>query len=111
MDKKFIVVKVSSKECPICQHMSKHDRATFDGFPELQMKEMDLDELIENRSGDIELLVYSAIERHALNPDYTVDTPLYIFLSQEGKYLGHHSGAATIVELREITKDFISGSS
>lgn len=109
MEKEFLVVKVSSTECPICQHMSKHDRATFEGFSNLAFRELDLDELIQSRESDFEMLVYRAIEKHALNPDYTVDTPLYIFMNQGGKYLGHHSGAATIVELRDTTKEFIKG--
>lgn len=109
--KTHIVVKVSSEGCPICEHMSRHDRATFEGFPELHYQELDLDAIIDERDRPLEGALFKAIEGNALNPDYTVDTPLYLFLTSGGKYLGHHSGAATIVELRSVTQEILQGSS
>lgn len=105
---KFIATKVFSKGCTICEHMKRHDRATFEGFPEIAYQELDLDDVIDHGSNLTKLCLYKIIENHALNPDYTVDTPVYIVMTSKGKYLGHHTGEATIVELRDKIKQFLS---
>lgn len=107
--KEFIATKVFSDGCTICEHMSRHDRSTFEGFPEIAYQELNLDDIINHEGNPTKLRLYQIIERYALNPDYTVDTPLYIVMTKQGKYLGHHTGAATIVELRDTIKQIISG--
>lgn len=106
--KQFIATKVFSPGCTVCEHMSRHDRATFEGFPEVAYQELDLDDIINHEGNLTKLRLYQIIERNALNPDYTVDTPAYIVMTNKGKYLGHHTGEATIVELREKIKQFLS---
>jgi hypothetical protein len=49
--------------------------------------------------------IYQCLERYALNPDYTIDLPVYVFLTKQGQYKNHHVGAATIPELREKIKE------
>lgn len=106
--KDFIATKVFAKGCEACEHMSRIDRPTFDGFPEVAYQELDLDDIIDHGGNSTKLRLYQLIERHALNPDYTVDTPLYMLMTTKGKYLGHHTGEATIVELRDRIKQILS---
>ena len=103
--KTTIATKVFDKNCDICLHMSKHDRATFEGFPEIAYQEVLLDDIINHNGNLTKLRIYQILERHALNPDYTIDLPVYVLLSKQGHYKGHHVGAATIVELRDKIKE------
>ena len=103
--KTIIATKVFDKNCDICLHMSKHDRATFEGFPEIAYQEVFLDDIINHEGNLTKLRIYQILERHALNPDYTIDLPVYVLLSKQGHYKGHHVGAATIVELRDKIKE------
>jgi hypothetical protein len=105
--KTVIVTKVFDKDCDICQHMSKHDRATFESFDEIAYQEVKLEDVIAHDNNLTKLRIYQCLERHALNPDYTIDLPVYVFLSKQGQYKGHHVGAATIVELRDKIKECI----
>ena len=106
--KTIIVTKVFEKNCDICKHMSKHDRATFESFPEIGYQEVLLDDVLNpaNNARPITLQrIYQCLERYAVNPDYTIDLPVYVFLSKQGQYKGHLVGAATIVELRDKIKE------
>jgi hypothetical protein len=106
--KNIIVTKVFDTDCDICKHMSKHDRATFEGFPEIGYQEVLLGDVInpENSARPLTLQrIYQCLDRYALNPDYTIDLPVYVFLSKQGQYKGHLVGAATILELREKIKE------
>jgi hypothetical protein len=102
--KKLIATKVYDTNCDICKHMSKHDRATFDGFDEVLYQEVMLDDIIAHDNNLTKLRIYQCLERYAVNPDYTIDLPVYVILSKQGQYKGHHVGAATIVELRDTIK-------
>ena len=103
--KNYIATKVFDKDCDICKHMSKHDRATFEGFPEIAYQEVLLDDIINHENNLTKLRIYQVLERHALNSDYTIDLPVYVLLSRKGQYRGHHVGVATIVELRDKIKE------
>ena len=103
--KSYIAVKVFDEECDICKHMSKHDRATFENFSEVGYQEIPLDSIINHDNNLTKLRIYQVLERHALNPDYTIDLPVYVILTKQGKYKGHHVGAATITELRDKIKE------
>lgn len=103
--KNFIAVKVYDKNCDICLHMSKHDRATFDGFPEIAFQDVLLDDVINHDNNLTKLRIYQILERHAVNADYTIDLPVYVILTKKGEYKGHHVGAATVVELRDKIKE------
>jgi hypothetical protein len=103
--KSYIVTKVFDEDCDICKHMSKHDRATFENFDELAYQEVRLDDIINHGNNLTKLRIYQVLERHALNSDYTIDLPVYVVLTKQGKYKGHHVGAATIVELRDKVKE------
>lgn len=107
-EQNYIGTKVFSKGCVVCEHMNRIDRPTFEGFPEVAYQELDLDDVIEHGGNATKLRLYQIIEKHALNPDYTVDTPIYILMTSKGKYLGHHTGEATIVELRDKIKQILS---
>ena len=103
--KNLIATKVFDEDCDICKHMSKHDRATFESFDEIVYQEVKLDDVIVHNNNLTKLRIYQCLERHALNPDYTIDLPVYVILSKQGQYKGHHVGAATIVELRDKIKE------
>jgi hypothetical protein len=103
--KKFIAVKVFDNNCDICKHMSKHDRVTFEEFPEIGYQEVNLDDIINHGNNLTKLRIYQILERYAVNRDYTIDLPVYVVLTKQGEYKGHHVGAATIVELRDKIKE------
>lgn len=98
---KLITTKVHDKNCEICLHMSKHDRATFEGFPEIGYQEILLDEVIDHGSDLSKHRLYKCLEKYATNSDYTIDLPVYLIMTPKGKYIGHVIGAATIQQLRE----------
>ena len=103
--KNLIATKVFDEDCDICKHMSKHDRATFESFDEVGYQEVRLEDIIAHNNNLTKVRIYQCLERHALNPDYTIDLPVYVILSKQGQYKGHHVGAATIVELRDKIKE------
>ena len=103
--KNLIATKVFDEDCDICKHMSKHDRATFESFDEIGYQEVKLEDIIEHNNNLTKLRIYQCLERYALNPDYTIDLPVYVILNKQGQYKGHHVGAATIVELRDKIKE------
>ena len=105
--KNYIAVKVFDEECNICKHMSKHDRATFENFPEVGYQEVLLDSVINHDNNLTKLRIYQILERHALNSDYTIDLPVYVILTKKGKYKGHLVGAATVSELRDKIKEVL----
>ena len=108
--KTILVTKVFDEDCDICKEMSRHDSVVFAEFPEITYQNCALDEIINHNGDQIKLLVCQSVEKYALNPDYTVDLPVYVFLDKTGKYRGHHQGAATIVELRDIVKEIVQPS-
>ena len=103
--KNLIATKVFDEDCDICKHMSKHDRATFESFDEVGYQEVKLEDIIAHNNNLTKVRIYQCLENHALNPDYTIDLPVYVILSKQGQYKGHHVGAATIVELRDKIKE------
>ena len=105
--KSHIVTKVFDENCDICKHMARHDRATFESFDEISYQEVKLDDVINHQNNLTKVRIYQVLERHAVNPDYTIDLPVYVMLSKQGQYKGHVVGAATIVELRDKIKECI----
>jgi hypothetical protein len=103
--KNYIATKVFDENCDMCKHMSRHDRATFENFDEIAYQEIQLDDVIKHEGNLTKLRLYQILERHALNPDYTLDLPVYVILTKQGQYVGHHVGAATVVELRDKIKE------
>jgi hypothetical protein len=103
--KKYIVTKVFDENCDICKHMSRHDRATFENFEQLAYQEINLDDVINHNGNLTKYRLYQILEKHALNRDYTIDLPVYVILTKQGQYVGHHVGAATVVELRDKIKE------
>ena len=106
----IIITKVFDHDCDICNHMEKHDRATFESFKEISYRRASLDEVINPQDTARPLTnraIYQCLERHCLNPDYSIDLPVYVFLTKDGKYLGHLQGALAIPELREGVKSII----
>ena len=108
--KNYIAVKVFDNNCDICKHMSKHDRVTFEEFPEIGYQEVNLDDIINHNGNLTKLRIYQILEKYAVNRDYTIDLPVYVVLTKQGQYKGHHIGVATIVELRDKIKEMIEDS-
>ena len=100
-----LAYKVYDKDCDICLYMSKHDKATFESFPEIKYQEVSLDDVINHGNDPLKVRIYQCLEVYAVNPDYTIDLPVYALFSPKGQYQGHHVGAATIVELRDKIKE------
>lgn len=103
-----IVTKVFDEDCDICKHMSRHDRVVFEEFPEVAYQEAALDSILDHGGDLTKVRIYQCLEKHALNPDYTVDLPVYVVLDRKGKFMGHHVGAASITELREKVQAILS---
>jgi hypothetical protein len=103
----YIVTKVFDDNCDVCKHMGKHDRTVFAEFPEIGYQEVNLNDVIDHQGNLTKLRLYQCLERYALNSDYTIDLPVYVFLTKQGEYRGNHVGAATIVELRNKTKEIL----
>ena len=103
----IIITKVFDHDCDICNHMSKHDRVTFESIEDVRYREVLLDEVINFTSTSQPMTnqrLYQCVERYCLTPTYEVDLPAYIALTKKGEYLGHIQGAKTIVELRDWVK-------
>ena len=105
--KNFIAVKVFDEDCDVCKHMSKHDSVTFNEFDNINYQEVLLDQIIKHENDVTKLRLYRLLEQYALNGDYTIDLPVYLVLTKQGQYKGHHVGAATIVELRDMIKESV----
>jgi hypothetical protein len=103
----IIVTKVYDHDCDICNHMEKHDRATFESFPEIGYQKVTLEEVIAHDNNRTKMRIYQCLERHCLNSDYSIDLPVYVFLEKDGKYLGHLQGALAIPELRDGVKSLL----
>lgn len=107
MGNNMIVTKVSDKGCEICLHMSRHDRATFEGFPEISYQEIHLDDIIDHNNNATKIRIYQCLERYCLSPTYEIDLPVYLFLTKKGEYKGHIQGAATVLELRDKIREIL----
>lgn len=103
--KTIIVTKVFDDNCDICKHMSKHDRATFESFPEVAYQDVKLDDIIDHGGNLTKLRIYQLLERHCLSPTYEIDLPVYLFMTKQGAYEGHWQGAGTVTELRDKLKE------
>jgi len=97
---KLSLYKIFSTDCEICEHMRRYDQSVVEGFPELKYFTVDLDDIINEPLKPVNSRLYRLIEQHAMNPDYTVDVPLYVLTDAEGKYIGHLSGELSMREMR-----------
>ena len=103
--KSVLVTKVFDEDCDICKHMEKHDRATFESFPEIAYQTVRLDDVINHDSNRTKLRIYQLLERHCLSATYEIDLPVYLIMTKQGAYKGHLQGAATITEIRDKLKE------
>lgn len=106
-----IVTKVYDQNCPICETMSRFDRAVFEGFPEVLYQEITFDDLVDREGNLTKMNLYSCLEKHAVSSTYEIDFPTYVFLTKQGRYLGHLQGGLTIQKLRDGVKDILSKTS
>jgi hypothetical protein len=106
-----LVVKIYDHDCEICKEMERHDSAVFAEFPDATYRKVELNDLLDNGRDATKQVIYRCLEAHCLNPDYTIDLPIYLFLTNKGEYLGSHIGAATITELRERVKTLLATNS
>jgi hypothetical protein len=97
----LIATKVFDNNCEICKHMSRHDRSTFEGFPDVAYQEVNLDDVINHGGNLTKLRIYQLLERYCLSPTYEIDLPVYLLMDKQGKYKEHFQGAKTIKEIRE----------
>jgi hypothetical protein len=102
-----LVVKVYDYGCEICTQMRRHDRVTFESFPDMTFIEVVLDDIVAPQATPQMSLVAQLVEQHCLNADYTLDLPAYLILDKSGKMLGSHVGAATIRELRVFIENSV----
>jgi hypothetical protein len=106
----IIVTKIYDNDCDICNHMSKHDRATFESFPEIDYREVNLDDVLKptNTPNPLSnMILYQHLEQRCLSSTYELDLPVYIFTSKIREYLDHLQGANTVQEIRERVKGYL----
>jgi hypothetical protein len=103
-----LVVKVYDHECEVCLQMKRHDRPTFESFPDMTFIEVALDDIVSTEATPQMRLVAQLVEQHCLGPTYEIDLPTYLILSDKGEYLKHLQGALTIVEIREGVKSTLT---
>jgi hypothetical protein len=106
-----LIVKVYDDNCEICKQMERHDRVIFEEFPDVVYRKAELNDLLDNERDATKQVIYQCLERYCLTATYEVDLPTYLFLTDKGKYLGHHTGAATVVELRNRVKTLLPSKS
>lgn len=104
------VVKIYDNNCDVCRQMSVFDSdvvLNLDSKPEYRTVELGviLDPDTEDPE-DAALAHYAEI--HAVNPDYTIDLPVYMVLEGK-KYLGHVGQVNTQTELKEKLERIVSG--
>lgn len=106
----IIVTKIYDNDCDICNHMSKHDRATFESFSEVDYREVNLEDVIDPKKTPnplTNMIIYQHLEQHCLSSTYELDLPVYLFTTKINKYLDHLQGANTIQEIRERVKSHL----
>ena len=100
------ITKVYDYDCPICLHMGTFEgNVLFNVAAGAHFSAVEMGQLTSlDNENEHECLIAQLVERHACNPDYTVDLPIYMFT--EGRtYLGHIGGEHTAAEFRtEIQK-------
>lgn len=104
----LIATKVFDKNCDICKHMSRHDKATFEGFEGVDYQEVDLDDIIDSGGNLTKVRIYQCLERHCLSPTYELDLPVYLVIDRKGAYIGHIQGAKSVKELRDWYSESLS---
>jgi len=96
------IVKIYDVNCDVCQRMAEFDaQLILDMASKPAYRTVPLGQILDPDNQDPEdtALAHYA-EVHAVNPDYTIDLPVYMVLS--GKtYLGHVVGEQTGNDLRE----------
>lgn len=106
-----IVTKVYDQGCPICETMSRFDQSVFQAFPEVKFQEVLFDDLREFDNNLTKQRIYRCLEQYAVSPTYEIDFPTYVFLTKQGKYMGHLQGAHTIQKFREGVKNILDNNS
>ena len=106
------IVKVYDNNCEICTAMSQYD---FDIVANLSSKPeyrtVQLSQILDPVNTDAEVAtVAHYTELHAVNPDYTIDLPVY-FVLEGKKYLGHLVGEQSQDELKAKLEKIVSGAS
>lgn len=95
------IIKVFDVGCPICKEMGKFDRSLIQSLAETaKFEERALSSIMEQNNAESQLL-YQILERYAVNPDYTLDLPVYVVSNAPKKYVGHIQGEKTESEFSD----------
>ena len=104
------IVKVYDNDCKICTAMSQYDSDIIGNLPsEPGYRTVQLSQILDPVNNDAEVATVAYYtELHAVNPDYTIDLPVYLVL--EGKtYLGHIVGEQKAPELKQKLEEILNG--
>ena len=102
--------KIHDHGCDVCKAMSKFDVAVMEGIPEIAFEEISLDQVTAPHNTDRPITMrqlYRCIEEKALNPDYTLDLPVYVCLDKQGAYVNHLQGAYEVANFRDGVKSML----
>ena len=108
------IFKIFDLGCPTCEEMSQYDSEIILSLsqPEqaIEYRTRELGVILDPDTEDEDnaALAHYA-EVYAVNPDYTIDLPVY-FVLQGKKYLGHLVGEHNRDDLRTKLEKIISGS-
>lgn len=93
------ITKVYDHGCPICEKMAEYDEKIVSDL-NTKMTTVVLEDVLDAEGDQVFYLALSQyLERYAVNPDYTLDLPVYM-VTQSKKYLGHINGDHSQYELK-----------
>ena len=109
------IFKIFDSNCSVCEEMSHYDSEVVLSlaYPErkIEYRTRELGVILDPDSenpDDATLAHYAEV--YAVNPDYTIDLPVY-FVLEGKKYLGHLVGEQSRDELRAKLEGIVSGAS
>jgi hypothetical protein len=103
------ITKIYDHGCPICEHMATFEgNVIFNLEAKPDFKVAELGRLLDPANENLwEQHLAQLAERYAVNPDYTIDLPVYM-VTEGTNYLGHAVGELTATELRTKLQEIIS---
>ena len=109
------IFKIFDHGCPTCEQMSQFDSEVVFSLRQsdkpLEYRTRELGAILDPDTEDEDnaaLAHYAEI--YAVNPDYTIDLPVY-FVLEGKKYLGHLVGEHSRDELKAKLEKIVSGAS
>jgi len=93
------ITKVYDHGCPICEQMSQYDEKIAADL-NTKLTAVVLEDVLDAEGDKVFYMALGQyLERYAVNPDYTLDLPVYM-VTHNKKYLGHTIGEQSQYDLK-----------